>query len=161
MDTEESTTPAAPSHSKSKADRLIKLAFLLVVLVVAGWLVIRQYIGADLEGWSHDLPAALKEVKQGHCIVAVVYDSRKNSDFLKMRKITLSKRKNIAAMDEIKAIMVSTQLSKDDLLAVKYKITRYPTTLLIGSDGKLITSWTGYVPEVEFRTMFLKGKPQE
>ena len=58
MSTEQSE-PAAPP--KTRADRYVKLGFLLVTLGIIGWLLIQPHLTRSLPGWGEDLDAALSQ----------------------------------------------------------------------------------------------------
>ncbi|NQU75904.1 MAG: hypothetical protein HQ546_06285 [Planctomycetes bacterium] len=157
MNTEETS----PSPVKGRADRYVKGAFLLVVLAVVGWAVVRQYTDRGLKGWGSDLSGALvKATQQNQKVVALIYDNKADDDYQRMVSITLDRDGNKKALDEAGFIRVCARLSRDNPLAIKYNLRKYPTTLLIGPGGELITSWTGYIGELDFRKKFLKGQPQ-
>ena len=157
MNTEASETPSAPV--KSKTDRYVKLAFMAVALIVVGWVIVHQHLTAPLKGWGKDLPAALAQAAaEGRRVVVIAYDSPQNHDYKKLRRI-VRKAGNIEALREADVIQVHARMDADDPLAKQFGITAFPTTLLIGPDGKTITRRVGYIGEVRFRTDFLKGKP--
>jgi hypothetical protein len=152
---------SSPSPVKGKADRYVKLVFLVAFLAVVGWLIARQYFGTSLPGWSGDLEAALKDAAvENRKIVALTYDSPNDFDYEKLR-IVVDKKANREAMEAAKVIRVHCRMSKTDPMAVKYKISRFPATLLIAPNGDLITRWEGYIGEVAFRKEFLQGKAQQ
>ncbi len=152
------SSPPAESRPKPPADRWIKLGFAAVAIAIVGWLILHQHMESSLPGWSNDLPAALAQARlENRKLVAVVYDSPQNHDYKKLRVI-LTKKGNVEAMDDANVLRVQTSLGRRDPLIATYEIEIYPTTLLIGPDGKVITRWTGYIGETVFRSRFLKGK---
>jgi len=151
----------SPAPARGKAERYVKLGFLVVVLAVVGWLIARQYLGTSLTGWSGDLNAALQQAaRENRRIVALTYDSPNDLEYEKMRE-NVAKLGNAKALEEAGVIKVHTRLAMSDPLAVKYKVSRFPATLLIAPDGTLITCWTGYIGEVAFRKEFLMGEQQK
>jgi hypothetical protein len=123
-----------PMPVRGKADRYVKLGFLVVMLAVVAWLVARQYLGISLTGWSGDLNAALQQAaSENRRIVALTYDSPNDPDYEKMRE-NVSKRGNAKALEEAGVIKVHT---------------------------RLITCWTGSIGEVAFRKEFLMGEQQK
>jgi len=158
MPTEDATSPKAAS--KTKSDRYVKLGFLVVTLGIVGWLIVNPYISRSLPGWDEDLQAALETAKaENRKIVLLAYDTPQNHNYGKLRKI-VEKPDNREALERANVLRVHLRMDADDLTARKYKITQFPTTLLIGPDDKVITCWVGYIGEAAFRTHFLAGKPQ-
>ena len=141
-----------------KADRWIKMGFAAVAMGIVGWLILHQYIGSPLAGWDTDLPAGLEQARrENRLVVAVIYDSAQDTNYKGLRTV-LQKGGNRKAMEDANVIKVHTRLDDEDLLRETYAIKTHPTTLLIAADGTLITRWTGYIPETDFRSSFLKGK---
>lgn len=152
---------AEPCQGKSRSDRYVKMAFVLVGVIIVGALLVRQHIGVGLKGWPEDLDGVLKRAAQeNRSVVVFLYESRKDSIYKKMRDITLSKKGNFDAMKDLDLLWVASRSNEDDPFAAKYKVTEFPTTLLIGGDGAAITSWRGYIGETDYRQRFLKGEPQ-
>lgn len=153
----------ADETAKRPGERWVKLAFLLVALAIAGWLVARPYFrsGLNPKVWGKNFDRAMTQAKQNdRRVVAVLYDSFNNADFEKMRNITLSKAGNIEAMRERNMIPVAVRASRDDAVAKTYGVSTFPTTLLLAPDGTLIVAWEGYIGEIDFRSRFLEGQPQ-
>ena len=147
--------------AKTKKRRWGKLFFLLLFLIVAGWIVLHQRTHTLLGDWDHDLQAALRQAeREDRQIVAVIYDSANDYTFTKLQGI-LVKPGNVKAMKEANVIRIVTSLSEDDPLAAKYSVRTYPTTLLISPAGESITAWTGYIGETDFRRYFLKGEARK
>jgi len=155
----EASDPTAPPPA-TKTDRYVKLGFLIVTVGIVGWLIVHPHISRPMKGWGTDLQAALAQGQaEGRSVVAMVYDSPQNQAYGKLRKV-VAKPGNREAMQKANVIRVHARLSTNDDSAKRLDITELPTTLLIGPDGKTITSWTGYIGEVAFRQEFLQGKPQ-
>ena len=158
MSTETPQTPQTPA--KSARDRYVKLGFLVVALLIVGGLIILPHLTKPLRGWDDDLDAALEQAAaEDRKIVAVLYDTPQNQNYDRLRGI-LQKGGNIEALEAADVIRVHARVDKDDALVRRFKVTTFPTTLLIGPDGKVITRWTGYIGEVAFRQNFLQGEPQ-
>jgi hypothetical protein len=158
MNAEASDPAAAPPTTKT--DRYVKLGFLIVTVGIVGWLIVQPHISFPMRGWDTDLQAALTQAAaESRSVVAMVYDSPQNLAYSKLREV-VSKAGNREAMQKANVICVHVRLDSDDPLAKQFEIKEFPTTLLIGSDGKAISRWTGYIGEVAFRQEFLQGEPQ-
>jgi hypothetical protein len=154
-----SPSPSGASAKSTKhQDRRVKLAFLLVVIATTAWVTYHQLTQTQLTDWSNDLPAALAQAaKEGRPVVAIIYDSPTDYDYGRLQ-VVVEKEGNRKAMKNINALRVAT---RNTVEAAKYGVTKYPTTLLLNSNGQVQTAWAGYIPEIEFRQRFLKGEPQE
>ncbi len=164
MSDPDTTTPPRtepPTKTPSKRDRLIKTAFLVVALGIVAWKVIQPQLTIPLPGWTTDLPAALAQAKAtGRKLVVIMYDNPQNHTYKNKLRTIVSKEQNREAMDEADMLRVQARLKKEDPLAKRFGVRSFPTTLLLSSEGELITRWVGNIGEVEFRQRFLKGERQ-
>ncbi len=151
------STAAEWDYRKRRKDRRIKLGFLAVVVIVGGAIYLRQYFGTEIGGFQTDLDAALVEAKaENRLVLAVIHDRPPGHQFEKLRKIFRTKG-NKKVLESTNVITVSTYLAKGDPLAVACKIERYPTTLLLSADGKLLDSRENYIAETALPGMIYAG----
>jgi hypothetical protein len=151
QDTHDQATAA--KHRKDKG----KLIFLAIISVVVILVYMSQRSGAELPDWPGDLSAGLAQAKQEERKVLVFFASSPPSTTA--RKMSTSTLKmNNKYIKSRKLITVLIQVKKTDELAKRYSIKKFPTFLLLDSEGKELNRRVGLVGEVPFRNEFLDCK---
>lgn len=149
----------APPATKGKRDVLVKLAF-VVVLAAGGALIWRLQRRDPKLGWPTDLDAALRQAKKDDRQVIVFLMSVSlppGGDAEWNIRNTLAKKANRDAISQGGVICVQVRLDATlkSETARKYRITKLPTMLLLGPDGKERNRREGKIGETDFRNGFL------
>jgi hypothetical protein len=156
--------PAAaegPVHPGRGRDRVIKLVFVLITLVVVALLYWFQRRGLSLPDWGTDLAAGLTQAEAENRSVVVLFANAPPGEQERwLKNNILSKPENEGALRDgrfIKVVLNIGNVATSDL-ARHYKITELPTLLLLGPDGvekNRRPCHSRRIGEVEFRTGFL------
>lgn len=160
--TEANTHTATTKAAKARQDRLVRIAF-LVVIVIAGVLIYRKQTTIALPaGWRGDLDNALAQAKKEDRRVLVFFMGKPFAfDAKKMLKTTLRQPANRKAVRQGKFIKVAVVESLKSDLSRRYKIESLPTMIVLSPDGRELNRRVGFIAEVPFRTNFLSCKMVE
>ena len=152
----DSAHPVAKPAGKLRRDRLVKVAFVVVSLVVVALVYFKQRGGTGLRDWGTDLPAALSQAAAENRPVLVFFTGKAISEEAR-RLIANTIPKNAQAIEEGKFIKVVVKLdsSLDSETAKRYKITSLPTMLVLAPDGAEKNRRVGFIGEMDFRSGFL------
>ncbi len=156
--------PAGEQVTKTKPDHRAKVVFLIIALVIGGGILLVQRKPPKLPaGWSEDLPAALKQARLENRRLMIVFMASPPSHIgRKMFDTTLSKRENKKALEDGRFIPVRQLIkSTESETAKEYKVTRFPTTLILGPGGNELNRRERFIGEVPFRDGFLNMRKLE
>ncbi len=150
---------------KTKPDHKAKVIFLMIALVIGGGILLIQRRPPELpEGWSEDLPAALKQARLENRRLVIVFIAKPPSDTCrKLFDTTLAKPKNREAITDGRFIPVRQRIkpTKPSDVAKKYKVTHFPTTLILSPGGKELNRREDFIGELPFRDGFLNMRKLE
>lgn len=128
--------------------RRISLAVLSIVASLSG-AAVQAESPITQRDWHSDISVAWKEAKQLGRPILIYVASNQCTYCRKMERATLEDPK-VAKQVKDGFVRVSINGSKQPRVAKSLRIRAYPTTLVYGHDGKLITSMRGYVGPEEF-----------
>lgn len=155
----EPTDSGGKRRPKRATDMRGKLAFLVVAALLAG--VVYWYLQQGktiLRDWPDDLAKALRQAKAENLrVLAFFVSSPPSETTLRMARTTLKKSHNQRAIASggFLRVKVSLDTSLKSDTARRHKITKLPTMLILGPDGKELNRREGMIGEVPFRSGFL------
>lgn len=152
--------PAAPrTPAAGRADRRVKLVFLLAAAAVAGAVYLYIQRGANiLPDWGQDLDAALRQARQEDRRLVVMFLSDPPGELTRqLARTTLRKSENRRAIQDARVICVKVRLDTalTGELARRHRITQLPTTVLLSPAGEELNRRVLMIGEVDFRQGFL------
>ncbi len=150
--------PADEQAKKTKSDHKAKVVFLLIALVIGGGILLIQRRPPRLpKGWSEDLPVALEQARLENRRIVVVFMADPPSHIgRRMFSTTLAKSQNRKAITDGRFIPVRQLVkSAKSEIAKKYKVTHFPTTLILSPGGNELNRREKFIGEVPFRDRFL------
>ncbi len=138
----------------------VKIAFLVLALLIAAGIVVRQkYLPVPKGGWiDNDLDKAFQIAKDEDRNLLVLFVNKTPSQTDRdLRNTTLSKSKNIEAIQEhnLVAVMVRVSPSQRREVFETYEIKSLPTMLILDAEGNELAREEGKVGEVAFAQEFL------
>jgi hypothetical protein len=143
---------------KSRRDRVIKLAFLAVTVVLVTMVYFKQRGGLDLPGWGDDLSAALsKAAAEKRPVLAFFVSSPPDHISRELTKNTIPKNAGVIEKGRFVKVVVKVGSVAKSEPARRFGITSLPTMLVIGPDGVEKNRREGFIGEMEFRSGFLEG----
>ena len=134
---------------------VFRRTMVVVCGVIAGALLASAPTTADevnRAGWHSDISAAWKHAKQLERPILIYVASNACAYCRKMEKGTLD---DPAVQNQVQSRFVGVSINgtNQPKVAKSLRIRAYPTTLVYGHDGKLITSKRGYVGPREFQQL--------
>ncbi len=143
---------------KSRRDRGIKLAFLVVTVVLVVLVYVKQRSGLNLPGWGDDLSAALAQAAaENRPVLAFFVSSPPDQVSRELTKNTLPKNAEAIRKGRFIKVVVKVGSVAKSEPARRLGVTFLPTMLVIGADGLEKNRREGFIGEVEFRNGFLDG----
>jgi thioredoxin-related protein len=138
----------------------VKIAFLIAAIVIAGGIVIQQkYLPVPKGGWiDNDLDKAFQIARNENRNLLVLFVNKTPSQTDRnLRDTTLSKPKNIEAIQEhnLVAVMVRVSPSQRREVFETYALKNLPTMLILSPAGEELARAEGKVGEVAFAQSFL------
>lgn len=113
--------------------------------------------GAEKIGWVENFQGALEQAKKENKPVLVDFYATWCGPCKMMDKQTYTDSAVAAEMSNW--VSVKIDVDKHEALARQYKIESIPTTVLLGSDGKTISSTSGFLGPKEFVSLLSKARP--
>lgn len=153
---------AGQARKKSSTDRWVKLGFLAVVVVVAAAVYIRGWAGSSPgQQWRSDLEAALAEAKKSNRPVLVLFRGEaldEDTNFV-MGEKGLKQSSVNREVKEGNYLCVEVKLDRalTSTAAVKYKLTKLPTVIVLSAEGKVLQRESGRVGHVDLVEMLSAG----
>lgn len=151
--------PAEQPADQPKPDHRAKVVFLIIALVIGGGIyMFAQRKPPELpEGWTEDLPAALTQATlENRRLMIVFMASPPSHTGRRMFDTTLAKRENKKALERGRFIPVRQLIkSASSQVARKYKVSHFPTTLILSPSGVERNRREDFIGEVPFRDGFL------
>jgi len=146
-----------PNSEPTDKDRKGRLVFLGIIIVVAfGVYFFQQFKEPSLPNWTKGIESGLKQAKQENKLLLVFFMSKPPSAVGQgMIQTTLSIQQNKKAIDEGNFVRTKQSISPDSQIAKQYKITEFPTMLILNSNGNELNRREGFIGEVAFRSEFL------
>ena len=141
---------AGQAGKKSSTDRWVKLGFLAVVLIVAAVIYIRGRTGISPgQGWRSDLEAVLADAKKSNRPVLVLFRLEaldEDTSFVTGEKGLKQPSVN-RAVKEGNYLCVEVRLDGGlaSTVAVKYKLKKLPTVIVLSPEGKVLRRESGRV----------------
>jgi hypothetical protein len=142
---------------KSKADRWVKVGFLVAILAVAALVYVSQTTDPGLPGWGKDLPAALRQAQEKNTKVVVVFTGSPMSEVdVRLVKETLTRRRTtVKVLNHLGYLKVHLSVRKHKRIAERYGVRSNPVVLLLDAEGKEIKRHSGFLLELPFCADFL------
>ena len=143
--------------TRSGKDRWIKRGFLVIVVILVAGIYMYQRRDLSIKGWSGDLDAALSEARSEKRRIVVLFVNSPPSETARRIRERILKPGNRKAVEKGGFIPVLvTQGSISSGGGKEYGISRFPTLLILGTDGSESARHEGNIGEQEFRE-FLKS----
>lgn len=146
---------------KSSKDRLIKITFAIVTIVIlAAVFHFQRKQPFVLKDWSDNLDECLARAANENRQVLVLFINATPGKTEHRLAETVSHRKGRQAIQQgnfilAKAVVDSLQNSP---VATKYNLKHLPTLMLLDKTGQELARREGYVPVTEFTGEFLKAR---
>jgi len=143
--------PTTPVKPKSGKDRLVKVAFLIIALSVAGVVYMMQRKDPELTGWDKDLGDALKRAKADQKKVVVLFTrSPMSHDDKKIVNKCVRLPPSVRVLRHLGYPKVHLTIQGDRKAAERYDVHNSPTVLLLDSDGKILKRRDGFMTDLAF-----------
>ena len=155
MNEKQGTAPKTPA--KGKADRWVKIGFLLATLAVIVIYSMKTR-NPTIPGWSTDLEQAAKQSREENRKLVIFFMSKPPGETdRRIQDGILNKSGNRKALQKGNYLAVTAQLSPslDSNVAKRYQVTVLPTLLLLDGQGKELNRREKTIGEVDFRNGFL------
>lgn len=144
-----------PAPKKRLVGKRMNLLFLVVFVVAAVLITRHQQSAGGLPDWPSDISGALEQAAKEDRKILVFFASRPPSH-IDIRMTEDPIRHNMPFIKRDKFITVLIQVeSLQSQLARSYKVTKLPTFLVLGPDGKELNRRTGFVTPREFYEGFM------
>jgi hypothetical protein len=137
--------------SKSDKDRLAKWVFLGLAVVAATlvWLVQRN--PSILKGWETNLPQALADGRAQHRPVLIFFhDIPMNQASAWIAGKHLCTSQSMAAYEKYNYVKVRVGTETSSSVAREWKLTGFPTLVVVDASGKEVMRYQGSIPLSEF-----------
>ena len=153
---------AGQVRKKSSTDRWVKLGFLAVVVIVAAAIYIRGRTGTTPgQRWRSDLQAALAEAEKSNRPVLVLFRGEaldEDTNFITGEK-GLKQPSVERAVERGNYLCVEVRLDRalTSAAAVKYKLKKLPTVIVLSAKGKVLQRDFGRVGHARLVEMLSAG----
>jgi len=145
--------PNRQAAQKRRGDRG-KMIFLVIIVVAVAVIYWSQQSDVGLPKWPGDVDKALAEGKAENRRILLFFAGKPPSETARrMSRKTL--KHNRARLRKDKIICVLVRAKRDGDLAKKYKVSEFPTFILLDNLGKELNRRVGFIGEVAFRDSFL------
>lgn len=150
------------ARKESSTDRWVKLGFLAVVVIVAAAIYIRGRAGTSPgQGWRSDLEAALAEAKKSDRPVLVLFRPEaldEDTNFVMGEKGLRQASVNRAVKGgNYLCVEVKLDAALTSTAAVKYKLTKLPTVIVLSPEGEVLQRESGRVGHADLVEMLSAG----
>jgi hypothetical protein len=160
MMTETAETPRSPSPPRPPRDRLIKWAFVgLIVLAVVAVVLMQQKKTLGIKGWSNDLSQTLATARTDNRRVVAFFVRQPSSHTAKTIARHAIQPANVEAIDKGRFLPVVVTTEPGSEPATTYGIEAFPTLLVLSPQGEEMLRREGLIGEVPFRQEFLEKVP--
>ena len=153
---------AGQARKKSSTDRWVKLGFLAVVVIVTAAIYIRGRAGTSPgQAWRSDLEAALAEARKSNRPVLVLFRPEaldEDTSFVTGEKgLKQSSVKREVKEGNYLCVEVKLDGALTSTTAVKYKLKKLPTVIVLSAGGKVLQRESGRVGHADLVKMLSAG----
>lgn len=153
----EKQSPAEASPGPAGHDKWVKLGFVVLLIAAAVAVYSMQTRELKIAGWGDDFTAALDQARADNRMVVALFVKKPPSATAREIRTRVGRSANRKAIEQGNFIPVVVTTSADADLAKRYKVTTFPTLLVILPDGRERNRAEGNVGEVPFRQQFLEN----
>jgi len=154
--------PVSPAK-KSKSDRWIKIAFLVLLIAGAAGIYLFQQRALSISGWGSDLAAALAQAQAENRKIVAIFVADPPSQIARTiggEVVTRPDNRQAVEEGEFLPVVVSLDGGLEHPYAQTYQLTQLPTLMVIFPDGTERNRFEGRIGEIEFRSQFLQHTPR-
>lgn len=153
---------AGQAGKKSSTDRWVKLGFLAVVVIVGAAIYIRHGVGVSSgKAWRSDLDATLAEARKSNRPVLVLFRPKaldEDTNFVRGEKgLTCPSVRTAVENGNYLCVEVRLERALTSTTAVKYKLKKLPTVIVLSAGGNVLQRESGRVGHHDLVKMLSAG----